>query len=138
MNPASTRWIDRLALGLSLLAVLAAWLVTTRIYEGVPHLEDEVAYVWQARVMAGGHLTLPVTEYSNEFLVPFVVKYNGQRFGKYPPGWPALLAIGIKAGLRDWVNPLLAGMGIWLIYRLGQRLYNTLVGLLAAGLTLTS
>jgi hypothetical protein len=88
--------------------------------------------------MAGGHLTLPITEYSNEFLVPFVVKYNGLRFGKYPPGWPALLAIGIKVGLRDWINPLLSGFGVWLIYLLGKRLLNALVGLLSIGLTLTS
>lgn len=138
MNGWNTKWYDRLALILSLLAILAAWLVTIKIFEGVPHLEDEVAYVWQARVMAEGKLTLPETNYNNEFLVPFIVHHNGLRFGKYPPGWPALLAIGIKFGLRDWINPLLAGLGVWLIYLLGKRLFNANVGLLSAGLTLTS
>jgi len=70
--------------------------------------------------------------------VPFVVDYNGQRFGKYPLGWPLILAIGVKLGLRSLVNPLLAGLGVWLTYRLGKRVLGDTVGLLAAGLTLTS
>lgn len=123
---------------ISLLGVLAAWLVSSRIYEDIPHLEDEIAYVWQARVFASGQITLPAVEFDQEFLVPFVVNHNGLRFGKYPPGWPLVLALGILLGLRSLVNPLLAGISIWLTYRLGQRLFGPLVGLLAALLTLTS
>ena len=129
---------DRLALLLSLAAVLVARLVAFVVYEDVPHLEDEVAYAWQARVMASGRLALPSPEYSTSFLVPFVVDYQGLRFGKYPPGWPAVLAIGEALNLRGWVNPLLAGLSLWLIYRLGKRLFSPGVGLLAGGLLLTS
>jgi 4-amino-4-deoxy-L-arabinose transferase-like glycosyltransferase len=75
---------------------------------------------------------------SGSFLVPFVVDYEGQRFGKYPLGWPAMLALGIALGARSLVNPLLAGLGVWLTYRLGKRTLGETVGLLAAGLTLTS
>ena len=45
---------DSAALVLSGIAVIAAWLVADRIYERVPHIEDEVAYVWEAKAMAGG------------------------------------------------------------------------------------
>ena len=68
---------DRLALLLSLLAVVAGWLVTDRIYESMPHIEDEMAYTWQAQAIAGGHLTLPSPPQAKSFLVPFVVDYNG-------------------------------------------------------------
>lgn len=129
---------DRLALLLSLLAILAAWLVSERIFERMAHLEDEMAFVWQAQVIARGHLTLPIPPGENSFLVPFVVDYNGHRFGKYPLGWPALLAIGIHLGARHLVNPFLAGIGVWLTYRLGKKLLGETVGLLAAVLTLTS
>jgi len=129
---------DRVALVLSLVAVVVAYLVADRVFERMAHLEDEVAYVWQAQAIAGGHLTLPSPTYSKSFLVPFVVDYNGQRFGKYPLGWPATLAMGEVLGARAWVNSLLAGLGVWLTYRLGKRLFSETVGLLAAGLTLTS
>ena len=50
---------DRIAILLSLLAVLAAYWVHERIFERMAHIEDEMAYVWQAQAIAGGHLTLP-------------------------------------------------------------------------------
>jgi hypothetical protein len=129
---------DRIALVLSLLAVLVTFIVTDWVFERLPHIEDEMAYIWQAQAAAGGHLTVPSPVAPKSFLVPFVVDYNGQRFGKYPPGWPALLGIGVFFGLRSLVNPLLAGLAVWLAYRLGKRTCTETVGLLVAGLTLTS
>jgi 4-amino-4-deoxy-L-arabinose transferase-like glycosyltransferase len=49
-----------------------------------------------------------------------------------------VLSLGERFGLREWVNPLLAGLSVWLTYRLGKKLLGELAGLLAAGLTLTS
>ena len=129
---------DRIALIFSLLAVLGAFLVHDQVFERMAHLEDEMAYVWEAEVIARGHLTLPTPPHPKSFLVPFVVDYQGQRFGKYPLGWPLLLAVGVRFGLRFLVNPLLAGVGVWLTYRLGKHIFSEVVGLLAAGLTLTS
>jgi hypothetical protein len=133
---------DRIALLFSLLAILAGYLVADRIYERMAHIEDEMAFVWQAQVIARGHLSVPIPPGEDSFLVPFVVDYgsgqNGHRFGKYPLGWPALLAIGIRLGIRYLVNPLLGGLAVWLTYRLGKKILGETVGLLAAGLTLTS
>ena len=129
---------DRVALIISLIGALAAYLIADRILEQIPHLEDEMAYVWQAQALGRGRLTLPSPPEPKSFLVPFVVDYAGQRFGKYPPGWPAVLAIGEVLNLRAWVNPLLAGLGIWLVYQIGKKTLGEMVGLLAAGLTVTS
>lgn len=129
---------DRLALLLSLIAIGVTYLVTVRVFESMPHIEDEMAYVWQAEAMAKGRLTLPSPPSRESFLVPFVVDYNGNRFGKYPLGWPALLAVGVALGIRSLVNPLLGGLGVWLTYRLGKKLLGETVGLLAAGLTIIS
>jgi hypothetical protein len=43
-----------------------------------------------------------------------------------------------SAWVCAWVNPLLAGLGIWLTYRLGKRLFGEPVGLLTGLLILTS
>lgn len=129
---------DRLAFVLSLVAVLMAYLVADLVFERIPHLEDEMAYIWQAQVAAKGQLTIPSPPLPKSFFVPFVVDYHGVRFGKYPPGWPALLALGVLLGARAWVNSLLAGLAVWLTYRLGQKIFDDRVALLAAFLTLTS
>ena len=130
--------IDQLAVALSTLAVIFAALVAHTIFENVPHLEDELAYVWQARLLADGALTIPSPPHEKSFLVPFVVDHNGQRFGKYPPGWPLVLSIGVALGVRHLVNPILAGLAIWLTYLLGKRVFGEITGLLAAALTVTS
>ena len=92
--------VDRVALLLSLLAILVTYFVTLKYSEGIPHIEDEIAYVWQAEAIAGGKLTVPSPPSPDSFLVPFVVDYDGQRFGKYPLGWPVVLAIGVRFGIR--------------------------------------
>ncbi len=129
---------SRLALLLAILAVLITAWIAAVVFEELPHLEDEYAYVWQAQAIAAGQLTVPSPPEPKSFLVPFVVDHEGQRFGKYPLGWPILLAFGERFNLRMWINPLLAGLGVWLIYRLGQKIFSDVVGLLAAGLTLSA
>ena len=92
---------DRIALLLSLAAVIASYWIAVQVYESMAHIEDEIAYVWQADAIAKGHLTLPSPPSPKSFLVPFVVDYNGQRFGKYPLGWPAMLVRGRLLGGHD-------------------------------------
>ncbi|MFP3852811.1 MAG: hypothetical protein ACLFWD_00810 [Anaerolineales bacterium] len=129
---------DGVALGLSLLAVaLTAW-VSLRIFEGLPHIEDEFANLWQAEVMAEGDIRRETPAEPKSFIVPFVVDHEGWRFGKYPPGWPALLSLGVRAGAGSWVNPLLAGLACWLTYRLAGRWLRPGLALLAAVLLTTS
>jgi 4-amino-4-deoxy-L-arabinose transferase-like glycosyltransferase len=67
-----------------------------------------------------------------------VVDFQGNRFSKYPLGWPALLSVGVRYDARHFVNPLLAGFTVWLIYRLAKRVFNERVGLLTAVLTAMS
>ncbi len=120
------------------LTVLATAAVAYFAFERLPHLEDEVAYLYQARTMALGRLTVPSPELPHAFWTPFVLDHRGQRFGKYPPGWPALLAVGVL-GRAPWlVNPALAAVALYLVFRLGESLYDRRTGLLAAALGLCS
>jgi hypothetical protein len=133
-------WItaDRAALVISLAAVLVSYFISTTVYDGIPHLEDEFAYVWQAEAIASGKLTIESPPSPRHFLVPFVVDFEGPRFGKYPLGWPTLMGVGTVLGIRTWINPLLAGLAVWLTYLLGKKVMGVTVGLMAAGLTLLS
>jgi hypothetical protein len=120
------------------IALLATAAIAAFAFERLPHLEDEVAYLFQAKTLATGRLTVASPEPPESFWTPFVLDWQGQRFGKYPPGWPAVLASGVWAGAPWLVNPLLAALSLYLVYRLGQTLYDDRVGLLAAVLGLVS
>lgn len=132
------RYADALALALACFSALASAVVSDRVFERIPHVEDEFANLWQAEVMADGQITLPSPTYTRSFLVPFVVDYQGRRFGKYSPGWPATLSLGARLGVPWLVNPLLGGLAVWLVYRLGSKIVGRGGGLLAALLTGTS
>ncbi len=114
-----------------------AW-ASQSVFERIPHLEDEFANLWEAEVMADGQIAQPSPPFPRSFMVPFVVDYEGLRFGKYPPGWPALLSLGLVLGVPWLVNALLAGAAAWLTFRLGSRLAGPGVGVLAALLVATS
>jgi 4-amino-4-deoxy-L-arabinose transferase-like glycosyltransferase len=121
------------------MAVFAAsGLVANLVLEGIPHLEDEVAYLFQARVFAAGKAYVSAPFETNCFFAPFVVDHDGRRFGKYPPGWPALLALGVKLGQMWWVNAAGAALTTALVYRLGTAMHSRRVGSTAAALSVTS
>ena len=135
MKPTKLTWFLTFVCAVALLATAAASLFA---FERLPHLEDEVAYLFQAKTLALGRLTVDSPANEEAFWTPFVLDYQGQRFGKYPPGWPAVLALGVL-GRAPWlVNPLLAALSLYLVYRLGRTLYDERSGVLAATLGLVS
>jgi 4-amino-4-deoxy-L-arabinose transferase-like glycosyltransferase len=107
-----------------LISFVTIALISAQIFEHVPHSEDEVAYLFQAKVFAQNRLAAPTPAYPQAFWTPFVVDYQGQRFGKYPPGWPLLLSLGIRLNAPWLVNTLLATFTLALIAWLGECFYS--------------
>ncbi|MCC6905525.1 MAG: glycosyltransferase family 39 protein [Anaerolineae bacterium] len=124
-----------LALAALIGAVLMAWFVTERL----PHLEDEIAYIFQARIFARGALWAPPEPEYGAFFTPFVVDdFPGKRIGKYPIGWPLVLAAGEAVDAGWLVNPLIASATAVLAYALGRDLYDRRMGILSAILLISS
>jgi 4-amino-4-deoxy-L-arabinose transferase-like glycosyltransferase len=121
-----------------LVLFIAAGLIAELVFEQVPHIEDEVAYLFQAQVFAMGRAYVDAPFHSNCFFAPFVLDHDGRRFGKYPPGWPALLALGVRLGQPWWVNAACAAVTAALVFRLGREMHGPLAGAIASGLTATS
>lgn len=133
-----TRTTRGLILLICVTALIAGIGIGALAFERLPHLEDEVAYLFQAKTFALGRLTVPSPAHADAFWIPFVLDYRGQRFGKYSPGWPAILALGELVSAPWIVNPALAALALYLVYRLGSTLYDARTGVLAAALGLTS
>jgi hypothetical protein len=77
--------------------------------EGIPHVTDEIAYTLQSRLFAAGMRTGAVADNASMVLFPFW-QAAGPGHAVFPPGWPALLALGEFLGAAIWVNPLLCGL----------------------------
>jgi 4-amino-4-deoxy-L-arabinose transferase-like glycosyltransferase len=138
---------ELLMVGLLLLSFYLSAVVSDRVFERLPHLEDELAYQFQARTLARGDLVIESPEMRRAFWQPFVIDRQIQtgsdepvdstyhRFGKYSPGWPALLTVGVLWGETWLINALFAVLTVALVYRLGGEIFNKDVGLIAAVLT---
>ncbi len=102
--------------------------------ETIPHVQDEVAYLWQAKIFALGRAWAPAPPDPPFFEQAFIEIDPPRWFSKYPPGWPLLLAVGARLGLPWLINPLLAGASLALIYATGRRLFGAAAGGWAAAL----
>lgn len=127
-----------MGVAIAIITTLASAVVADRVFERIPHLEDEFSNLWQAEILDEGKLFEPSPPSPDSFLIPFVVDHEGRRFGKYPPGWPVVLSFGTRFDIPWLVNPLLAGFAVWLTYRLGSKIRGQVVGVLAATLSASS
>ncbi len=130
----AAKWI---VLALVLFSFFMSALISRTVFERLPHLEDEVAYLFQARTLARGDLVISTPEPRRAFWQPFVVDYapTGMRFGKYTIGWPLHLAVGESMGQAWVINAFFGAMTVALAYRLGREIFDEDTGLIAAALT---
>ena len=105
--------------------------VSTHILERIPHVQDSVTYLFQAQTLARAELTAPAPPLSETKTTPhfdqeFLLVRDGRWFGKYPPGYPAILALGVLLNAHWLVNPLLATLSAALILALSRQIYRPL------------
>ncbi|MBE0696860.1 MAG: hypothetical protein IH586_08045, partial [Anaerolineaceae bacterium] len=126
---------DRIALVICFGVLLVSIFVAFSVYDSIPHIEDEMAFVWQSRLLVRGQISIPPPQPNPaSFIVPFVVDFQGHRFGKYPVGWPIILAFGEWLHIRSFVNPLITSLAFWFIYRLIKKVVDEKTALLAIAL----
>jgi 4-amino-4-deoxy-L-arabinose transferase-like glycosyltransferase len=114
--------------------VLVVWLtaalfVTVRLYHQLPHIVDAQAYYFQARIFEAGRTWLQIPSIVSQLDGFQQVEWDSRWFGQYPPGAPALYALGGLVGLAWLVGPLatlalLVGTATagWLMYDRGVAL----------------
>lgn len=116
--------LDRFALLGAIWVVVLATALGFVSYQWHPHITDEVAYFLHARFLAQGSLTLPAPPVPEAFDLYLMDVKGDQWFSTQYPGWPAILAIGVRFGVPWLMNPLLAGLGVFLAYLLLRELYD--------------
>ncbi len=128
----------RVVVAATFLAFSAAIVITIDILERIPHVQDSITYLFQAQTLAKGHLWAPAPPLPEFFQQEFLMVENGRWYGKYTPGFPLILALGVLIDAPWIVNPLLATLSIPLIYALGKALYGRSVGSIAVILAVVS
>ncbi|RJO74415.1 MAG: hypothetical protein C4523_00710 [Myxococcales bacterium] len=88
--------------------------------EKLPHVPDDICYLWQARSFAMGRLSVGSHDLPEFFHLLFMIN-DGQWYSLFQPGWPALLMLAVWPSLEFFVNPLLSAVAVALVYPIGRR-----------------
>jgi hypothetical protein len=120
--------IALVALCCSLIFVI--WIAIVE-FQGQPHIYDASAYLFAAKMYAGGHFWVPAPSNSNLFPGGFMVIWQGRWFGQYDPGTALTLVPGIWLGAPWLVEPVLGMLALLGIGLIAARLYDKRVATLA-------
>ncbi len=118
------RMIDRFAVVAAIWVVLLTASLNYFVYQAYPHVPDEAQYLFQARYMAAGQLTVEPPKVPEAFSLYMVPYLDDRWYGIFSPGWPAMLAVGVRGGVEWLVNPVLSGICILLADIFFQQVYE--------------
>jgi len=109
--------------GTAIFAVLAATIASAYVLSRQPTTSDEVAQLFQARILLAGRLWLPADPNPEFFAVDNIVD-QGRWYSQFPIGWPAVLALATLLRVTWLLNPLLAGLTVINVYRFARSAYG--------------
>ncbi len=91
---------------------------------GGPRIIDATSYFLQGRALSEGHLAWPVDAESTSVRGRFLYyrEDTGTLTGIFPPGYPALLALGFLVHAPMGVGPLLAAALVWATFTLAREM----------------
>ena len=139
LAPRGARVLDRIAraaesvspaaFGLFLFVVGTVFyaLVSWRVFGALPVLDDDTCSLMQARIFLSGRVTIPLSPNPDFFWLHF---WLGGTHGlphqcaMYPPGHPALLAVGLAVGAPWLVMPVFGGLLAVLVASVGRLLFD--------------
>jgi len=120
--------------GFAIVALALSWFYSQGLL-----IPDEAAYQFQAKTYGLGKLAANAPPGAPERVedtpLPLYFEHHilngGKWFSKYPPGWPAVLALPLRLDVGWMVNPLLGIVLLLLMAAITRRLYDTRTAALA-------
>lgn len=116
--------VDRFALMTAAWVTVVCALFAVVSYQRHPHVPDEVSYIYQARYFAEGLLAMAPPPVRAAFDLDLMSYEPSRWYSPVPPGWPAMLSLGVLAGVPWLVNPVLNGVNVLLAYVILRDVYG--------------
>ncbi|RKU12977.1 hypothetical protein C6501_10050 [Candidatus Poribacteria bacterium] len=118
-------------------SVLICSIISWHIFDGVPGTFDGCLYMFQARLFAHGMLSAEIPP-EPQFFENLHIILSDKWYTQFPPGFPAVLALGVLLRVPWLVNPILGALTIVGIYLIANELYGNRTAKLSALLACTS
>jgi hypothetical protein len=137
LKPGENRPVaGRLFIMLVLLSIICLCLTTVYaryVLQMFPNSGDEYAYLFQSATFQGGRLYNPTHPMQQSFRCSHIPAKDGKWVGRFPPGWPALLALAGVFHIPAWLcNPILSLLVLWVLFLFAREVFGTKVALITA------
>ena len=119
------------AVGVAAAAALVSIAIAWKTLDFFPHVSDELAYDFQARIFASGHLALIPPEPARAFDLQQVIAKGGRWLSMYPPGWPLLLVPGVWLGVPWLVSPAILFLSVLGVFTLAREMFDNATAIAA-------
>ena len=136
------QWIHNISTRTFLIGAVAGTLIlccviSHTLFDGVPGTYDGCMYMFQARLFSHGMLSAEIPP-EPQFFKNVLVILSDKWYTQFPPGFPAVLTLGVLLRIPWIVNPLLGALTIGGIYLIANELYGKNIAKLSALLACTS
>lgn len=113
-------WLVPVLIACTLVSGIISYVLQSGVYSA-----DESTYLFQARTIASGELSVDASSFNPRRLYfEHHLFHDGRWFGKYPIGWPSVLALGTFFQAESLVAPLLGALLLWLVYLIGKECFE--------------
>jgi hypothetical protein len=134
---ARPRWPHFLAaVGALHLALTLAF--SSLFFGGVPHVQDSVAQLFQAKILAGGAIFVPAPPVPEAFDYSHLIVLSGRWFSLYHLAHPFLISLALRLGAPQLANPVIGVVGLLGLACLARSVAGDRVARVAALLALVS
>lgn len=121
-------------IGLFVSVVFICCCISWLLFDAVPGSYDSCMYMFQARLFSHSMLFEHIPP-EPQFFANVLTILSDKWYTQFPPGYPAILAVGVLMGTTWLVNPILGALTIVGIYLIAKELYDINTAKLSALLT---
>ncbi len=121
-----------------LIAFCATLAINQLVFQGLPHIQDSINYLFMAEQFAAGRLDYPMHPYYEFFRFLYLIPDGEKIYSLFLPGYSFLLVPFVLFGVPFLVNPLLTAANVALLGRLTDDLYGERVSAVAMAIAVTS
>ena len=117
-------WKETYFIGsLIFLCLLATGFIAYVVLNHIPHVQDSIAQLFQAKIFKMGKLYAPLPPHKEFFDYTNIIN-DGKWYSQYPFGHSLLLMIGLFLGVPWLVNPLLGTCSLLLFFLFLKTIYQ--------------
>jgi len=112
-----------------LLFTLMIFIITNffswKVFEHIPHVQDEISQFFQAKIFSMGNITAPLPPIIDFFQYRFDnIIFTDRWYSQYPPGHPFFLLLGLLLKIPWIINPFFGTLSCILLYNVALQYYG--------------